>query len=54
VPNDYLTDDDLRGLDLDPAEVSAWCPWATELVALDGTPCWSAEDLAVLVGEGSR
>jgi hypothetical protein len=34
-------------LGLADAEVRLICPWAAELVALDGTPCWSVDDLGV-------
>lgn len=46
---DYLTDRDLRELGLGPESVTALCPWATELTALDGSRCWAAADLAHLL-----
>jgi hypothetical protein len=42
--DDYLS---AGQIDLTPAEVRALCPWAVQLVALDGSPCWSAEDLGL-------
>ena len=47
---DYLSEQDLRDLGVDPSTVARICPWATELVALDGTPCWAAEDVVALLG----
>jgi hypothetical protein len=32
-------------LDLTPAQVRSLYPWATELISLDGRPCWWTEDL---------
>ena len=37
-------------LGVDPSMVARICPWATELVSLDGTPCWAAEDVVALLG----
>jgi hypothetical protein len=45
VPDDYLSEADLAGLDLTPDLVAARFPWAAELTALDGTRCWAAADL---------
>lgn len=50
VPDDYLTEDDLRALEIDPADVRARAPHATEYRALDGARCWAAIDLAHLFG----
>jgi hypothetical protein len=46
VPDDYLSEADLAAGGVDPDEVSARCPWAVELTALDGSRCWAAADLA--------
>ena len=53
MPDDYLTDDDLDALGIDPALVRVLCPWATELTALDGSPCWAAADLHPLPTGGA-
>ncbi len=50
---DYLGEDDLRAVGIDPAEVTRRCPWATELWSLDGSRCWSAIDLAPLLEGGT-
>jgi hypothetical protein len=50
--SDYLSETDLRALDLDPESVGAICPWAVELRALDGSRCWSRADLAHLLCGG--
>jgi hypothetical protein len=50
-PPDYLSVGDLEALGLSLAWVRHRCPWAVELVALDGSPCWSREDLVLLPGE---
>jgi hypothetical protein len=42
--DDYFRAEDIG---LSGGELRAAYPWAAELVALDGTPCWSADDLAV-------
>jgi hypothetical protein len=46
---DYLTAADLADIGLAPGDVPRRCPWAVEYVALDGSPCWCAEDLEALV-----
>jgi hypothetical protein len=47
---DYVTAADLIGLGIDPGLVRVLCPWATESTALDGSRCWAAADLGVLLG----
>jgi hypothetical protein len=49
VPDDYLSEDDLRALDIDPALVRVLCPWATELTGHDGVRCWAVAGLALLL-----
>jgi hypothetical protein len=44
---DHLHAEDL---DLTPTQVRRLHPWATELISLDGRPCWWTEDL----GEGGQ
>lgn len=46
---DYLTEEQLRDLGVDPDLVRALAPHATELRALDGSRCWSREDLSPLL-----
>jgi hypothetical protein len=53
VPDDYLTAADLLARGIDPALVRVCCPWATELTALDGSPCWAAADLTTLLDGGA-
>jgi hypothetical protein len=48
--NDYVSEDQLRALGIDPALVSILCPWATELCAWGGSRCWARADLARLLG----
>ena len=50
---DYVTEDDLRSLDLTPSPVPALCPWTAELRALNGGRCWATIDLAPLFQGGS-
>jgi hypothetical protein len=45
VTLDYLESHGIKGEDM-----RRCCPHAVEYVALDGSPCWRAEDLEVLVG----
>lgn len=47
--DDYLTEDQLRDLGIDPDLVRVVCRGATELRALDGARCWSRADLAHLL-----
>jgi len=51
VTTDYLSEEDLCNLGGDPSTVARDCPWAIELVALDGTRCWATQDLAMLLEE---
>jgi hypothetical protein len=46
---DYLIEDQLRDLGIDPDLVRILAPHATELRALDGSRCWSREDLSPLL-----
>lgn len=50
MPDEYLTEGDLRDLGIEPLLVRILCPWATEYRALDGSRCWPAADLAPLLG----
>jgi hypothetical protein len=50
VPDDYLSENDLRALGIAPALVGVLCPWATELTGLGGLRCWAVADLAPLLG----
>jgi hypothetical protein len=47
--NDYVTEDQLRDLGIDPTLVRIFCPYATELRALDGSRCWPRADLTELL-----
>jgi hypothetical protein len=51
VPDDrdYLTEDELRDLGLDPDSIPILAPHATELRALDGSRCWARIGLAHLL-----
>lgn len=53
MPDDYVSEDDLTALGVDPALISLFCPWAAELVGHGGVRCWSAEDLAPLLEGGA-
>ena len=46
---DYVTEGQLHDLGIDPVLVRLVCPHATELRALDGSPCWARGDLAELL-----
>lgn len=46
---DYVTEQELRDVGIDPALVRIVCPHATELRALGGSRCWSRADLANLL-----
>jgi hypothetical protein len=48
LPTDYVSEDDLIALGIDPDLVRVLCPAATELTGHDGKRCWEAEDLAPL------
>jgi hypothetical protein len=50
--DDLLTAADLAAYGLTPQDVRRLCPWAVEYTALDGGPCWQAEDLAPLLDQG--
>jgi hypothetical protein len=54
VPDDYLSEDDLRDLGIEPDLVRVLCPWAVELTGHDGVRCWAAADLAPLLEGGTR
>lgn len=48
----YITEAQLRDLDIDPDSIRVFCPWAVELGTLGGSRCWSIADLASLLGGG--
>ncbi|WP_162542130.1 hypothetical protein [Gemmata obscuriglobus] len=50
MPDDYLSEDDLWALEIDPNELPRLAPHATECRALDGARCWAASDLVHLLG----
>jgi hypothetical protein len=50
VSDDYLSEDDLRALGIDPGLVWIACPWATELTGHGGARCWTVADLVPLLG----
>jgi hypothetical protein len=52
APGDYLSEDDLRDLGIDPGLVPIACPWAVELTGHGGVRCWAAADLAPLLEGG--
>jgi hypothetical protein len=54
VPIDYLSEDDLVAIGIDPALVRLLAPWATELVGHGGVRCWAADDLVLLLHGGAR
>ncbi|HSQ58008.1 MAG TPA: hypothetical protein VLM40_19950 [Gemmata sp.] len=54
LPPEFIGEDDLIALGIDPEIVLMFCPWATELVGLDGKRCWAAEDIALLLESGAR
>jgi hypothetical protein len=47
--NDYVAEQELRDLGIDPALVRICCPHATELRALGGSRCWPRADLSRLL-----
>ena len=47
MPTDYVTAADLAALGVDPDAVAVRFPWAVELTALDGRPCWAVDDLGL-------
>lgn len=49
---DFVTEDELADLGIDPALVRVLCPWATEYTGSDGRRCWPAADLAPLLNGG--
>ena len=52
LPDDYVSEDDLRDLGIDSDLVPIVCPWATELIGHDGKRCWARSDLAPLLDGG--
>ncbi|MBP3954800.1 hypothetical protein J8F10_05830 [Gemmata sp. G18] len=50
MPDDYVSERDLKELGVDPALVRIRCPWATERVGHDGVRCWARADLEPLFG----
>jgi hypothetical protein len=52
VPDDYVSEEDLKALGIDPVLVRILCPWTVEMVALDGSRCWAVDDLAPLLEGG--
>jgi hypothetical protein len=52
VPPDYVSEDDLVALGIEPALIHILCPWAVELVGHGGLRCWAACDLSVLLEGG--
>jgi hypothetical protein len=50
---DYVTEDELRDLGIDPGLVRVVCPWATELTGHGGQRCWARADLALLLDGGA-
>ncbi len=42
---DYVSEEGLRDLELDPEDVRLLYPWAIELIGLDGRRCWIVSDL---------
>jgi hypothetical protein len=49
VPDDYLSEDDLRDLGIESVLVRILCPWAVELTGHGGVRCWAVADLALLL-----
>ena len=49
MPDDYLSEDDLRALGIDPVLVRVLCPWAVEETGHGGVRCWAVADLAPLL-----
>ena len=48
MPDDYVTEDQLRDLGVDLDMIGVLVPHATELRALDDTRCWAVADLEPL------
>lgn len=49
MPDDFLSEGDLRALDIDPDAIRVLAPHATELTGHDGVRCWAVADLAFLL-----
>jgi hypothetical protein len=45
-PEDFVSEDDLRELGIDPDLIRIECPWAVEYTCHDGLRCWHASDIA--------
>ncbi|AMV25211.1 hypothetical protein VT84_12500 [Gemmata sp. SH-PL17] len=50
MPDDYVSEFDLKELGIDPVLVRILCPWAIALVGHDGARCWARADLEPLFG----
>lgn len=51
---EYITAANLERIGLTLEDVPCLCPWAVERYTLDGSACWSREDLASLLGGKER
>ena len=54
LPDDFVSEDDLRDLGIDPEFVRVLCPHATEYTGHDGKRCWAGDDLKPLFKEGEE
>jgi hypothetical protein len=49
-PDDFISEDDLRELGIDPNVIRIACPWAVEYTGHNGVRCWAASDIANFLG----
>jgi hypothetical protein len=45
-PEDFVSENDLRELGIDPDLIRSVCPWIVEYTGHDGLRCWDVSEIA--------